>query len=155
MEKSYSRKEVREKLGLSDPALRRLIKKLGIECQPELLHNGITSLNVSEQDYYRIAEACKVREVVENQSGQASSEVNTALAIMNLRNEINIAKNEIAVTKAEMSVKDEMIDMLQADKSVLVNEKTQLQAKCDEILTRYMNLAESSQKSWLQRIFKK
>lgn len=141
MQELYSRKEVCEKLGISERTLRRKIQELNIECVGEILPNGVESKKIRAKDLARIAESCRDFAKVDEESKMLA-------VITSIKSELTRVQNEIAMKDALLSEKDRQIEILLEDKKSLQEDKKFLQEQLNNLTSR-----RTERKGFFQRLF--
>ncbi len=143
-----SRKEVCEKLGISERTLRRKIKELDIECIGELLPNGVESKKISIVDFLRIADSCR-------NTPKPVEATKDLSVISTLKMELGKSQQELASKELLLNEKDKLIEIitqeklrLQEDKKALQEDKKFLQEQIDKLTA-----AREQPKGFFKRLF--
>lgn len=118
-----SRKDAREKLGISERTLRRKIEELNIQCVSEILGNGVESKKIRSEDFIRIAAACGKDAV------DPRAEDNKSLTIISTL-QLELAKSQLESQNKDTLLlqKDNLISILQEDKKFLQEQIDKLTA---------------------------
>lgn len=143
MQELFSRKEVCEKLGISERTLRRKIQDLNIECVGETLPNGVESKKIKSKDLAKIAEAC--RDFV-----KVDEETKTITVMASLKSELMKVQSEITTKDILLSEKDRQIEILLEDKKTLLDDKRFLQEQLNNLTS-----SRAEPRGFFQRLFGK
>jgi len=141
----YSRKQIREKLKVSDACLRRWIKTLGVECHIEILPNGVESKKVTAEDFLKLVEHGQ------KMKREEPSSINSELNILNsLQMEVTNLRTEKLFHSKLLQEKELYIDELKS-RSQLAEERVDVMYA--EIKKLNEELLKEKSKGFFQRIF--
>jgi DeoR/GlpR family transcriptional regulator of sugar metabolism len=132
MVKLLSRKEICEKLNISEKTLRRKIQELNIECISETLHNGIESKKIRYEDYLTIANAIQRKP---NEVHYENESTSTDLVVYQMK--VELVKAQLNLDNALKSIeeKNDTIGKLEAMNGKLFDEFMELNRKYTDILS--------------------
>ncbi len=137
-----SRKEVCEKIGISERTLRRKIQELNIDCIGEMLPNGIESKKITLDDFFKIAESCK--------STVKLDETTKSIAVMSaMKLELTKVQQDLTNKDLLLSEKDKLIELLNEDRKNLQEDKKFLQEQIDKLTA-----TKAEPKGFFKRLFK-
>jgi hypothetical protein len=147
-----SRKEAREKLGLSDATFRRRLRDLNIQCVSEILPNGMESKKIRYEDFLRLTEVSG-KKPTEKKAAESSQE----LTIYGLKMEL--VKSQLSLENALKTLQDksEYINRLEEKNDQLFDQLGRESESRLELMNKISELQrlllEENKKGFLARLF--
>lgn len=148
MIKLMTRKEAREKLGLSDATFRRKLNELNIQCITEILPNGVESKKITYEDFLNLSE-----QLNKSTKDIYLDEKTKDLAFYGLK--LELVKTQINLENAIKMLKEreDVINYIQKQ-----NEK--LEEKKEKILNEFIKLNKKyteaiNKKNFFAKLFEK